>query len=604
MWSDGSLKLAGVSGLSTALILVAVVAPLFVFGDSSLIGTVVIFLINVTLVIALQSFVGNSGILSFGHVAFMGVGAYVTAWLAIPTELKSEQLPELPSWLISTEWGFLPTMLAAGLVAGLLAALVGLVLVRMTVNAMVMATLALLLVVYTIWVNWTSMTRGSSGVLGIPKEVTPWLALAIAIVFVLLARLFKSSKIGLQLRASREDELAAGASGIDVRGVRYVSWIFSAVLMGMAGSFWAFNIIAFDPGQFTFAITFALLAMLILGGRESVLGAVIGALIISIVTEFFSRIEQGVTIINIDLPRITGTVQFVIALIIILVLIWRPEGVVGRREIEDYAPRIRELLRPKLLGRDAMARQQSSPVDQHHVILQGVGLSKSFKGLRAVDNVDIEVRPGEILGLIGPNGSGKSTLLNLLSGVTNVDAGEIYLNQRRVTGKSGHVIARSGLARSFQNIRLFSHLSVVDNVMAPHGTTYPSASLALREMGLAEVKDAMSDSLSYGLRRRLEIARAMSTSPLVVLLDEPAAGMNHSESDVLLVDIRTLAEEYRCGVIIIDHDLRLIMRLCDRIQVLEAGKTIAVGTPSQIAVDPLVAAAYLGDEAIDIGPSN
>ncbi len=607
MRRDGSIRGGGVSALTTTALMLIVVLPFVLFGGKSLSSTAVIFLINVTLVIALQTFVGNSGIMSFGHVAFMGVGAYVTAWLTIPPEIKSDQLPELPTFLAEAQWGFLPSVLAAALVSGLFAAIVGIVLVRMTVNAMVMATLALLLVMYSVWLNWSTFTRGSNGVFGIPRELTPVLAIAGAVVFIFVARLFKTTRIGLQLRASREDELSSGALGINVRLVRYVAWVFSAAMMGAAGSLWSFNIIAFDPGQFSFAITFALLAMLILGGKESVLGAVVGAAIVGLVTELFSRVEQGVSVFGIELPRITGTVQFVIALLIILALIWRPEGIVGRREIEDFISPLSAWLRRSQEKSEDSAPQKptQSPeeTDQgsaSEFILQGKNIVKSFRGVKAVAGVDIEVKRGEILGLIGPNGSGKSTLLNLISGLTVLDSGQVLLAGRDITGLPSHIVARHGLARTFQNIRIFHHLLVVENVFAPPRTKAESGHLSLKQLGLLDLRFMEADTLSYGMQRRLEIARAMGTRPSVVLLDEPAAGMNHSESDVLLSDIRSLAAHYGCGVIIIDHDLRLIMRLCDRIQVLEAGNTIAVGTPAEVSSDPAVLAAYLGDAPIEI----
>jgi branched-chain amino acid transport system permease protein len=588
-----------------------VVLPFVLFGGKSLASTTIIFLINVTLVVALQTFVGNSGIMSFGHVTFMGVGAYVTAWLTIPPAIKSDQLPELPTFLAEAQWGFLPSVLAAAVVSGLFAAIVGIVLVRMTVNAMVMATLALLLVMYSVWLNWSTLTRGSTGVFGVPRDITPFLAIAGAVVFIFIARLFKATRIGLQLRASREDELSSSALGINVRLVRYVAWVFSAAMMGAAGSLWSFNIIAFDPGQFSFAITFALLAMLILGGKESVLGAVVGAAIIGLVTELFSRVEQGVSVLGIELPRITGTVQFVIALLIIFALIWRPEGIVGRREIEDFIPPLASWLRrSQEKSEDAVPqkRTQSSETTSQEssgeFVLEGKNLAKSFSGVKALGGVDIEVKRGEILGLIGPNGSGKSTLLNLISGLTDLDSGQVLIEGLDVTGLPSHIVAQHGLARTFQNIRIFHHLLVAENVFAPPRTTSESGHLSLKQLGLLDVRFMEANTLSYGMQRRLEIARAMGTQPSVVLLDEPAAGMNHVESDVLLSDIRSLAKHHGCGVIIIDHDLRLIMRLCDRIQVLEAGNTIAVGTPAEVSSNAAVLAAYLGDAPteIDNGP--
>ena len=593
-------RLALASGVITAILILIVSAPLLLWGGKSLASTAVVFLINVCLVLALQSFVGNSGILSFGHVAFMGVGAYVTAWLTIPPQLKIDQLPELPSWLAHQEMGIIPAAVGAALVAATLAALVGIVLIRMTVDTMVMATFALLLVMYSVWINWADVTRGSNGVFGVPRLTTPLVAIFAGIFFVISVRLFKSMPTGLKLRATREDELSAGTSGINVRQTRYLAWVLSAALMGAAGSLWALNIIAFDPGQFSFAMTFALLAMLIIGGRESVLGAVVGAGAIVVITEIFSRIEQGVSIGAFELPRITGTVQFVIAILIILALILRPEGIVGRREIEDVIPPLGRLLRQVKSSAADINDELTTHGSFGDVVLAGHDLRKAFRGVRAVDGVDIEVRRGEILGLIGPNGSGKSTVLNLLSRVTEADSGVIELDGADVSGEPTYRVARGGLARTFQNIRLFTHLSVEDNVRAPQQSDVLAADAAVARLGLDTHRFTEANALSYGMQRRLEIARAMSTQPLVVLLDEPAAGMNHRESDVLLADIRALAERYNCGVIIIDHDLRLIMRLCDRIQVLEAGRTIAVGSPQEIMVNPTVTAAYLGDSAPDL----
>jgi len=289
----------------------------------------------------------------------------------------------------------------------------------------------------------------------------------------------------------------------------------------------------------------------------------------------------------------------VIAALIIIALIWKPEGLVGRREIEDLIPALGRVVRRAQSGQVEELEATASG-DLGEVVLAGRDLRKAFRGVRAVDGIDIEVRSGEILGLIGPNGSGKSTLLNLLSGVTASDSGEVFVKGLAVTGKPAYAISRSGVARTFQNIRLFTHLTVDDNVLAPQLSSLAVADTALMRLGLEGQRFAAADSLSYGMQRRLEIARAMSTRPKAVLLDEPAAGMNHSESDVLLADIRALASRYGCGVIIIDHDLRLIMRLCDRIQVLATGSTIAIGTPAEILADPAVAAAYLGDAAADL----
>lgn len=605
---DPMRRNALVGGVLTSLLLLVLTVVLVASGDRTLSATAVVLLINVVLVTSLQLFIGNSGILSFGHVAFMGVGAYTTALLTIPVSIRQTQLPELPAAIASIELGIVPAILAAAIVCTVLGFLVGAVNVRMDVNAFVMATLALLIVVYTVLLNWASLTRGGQGVFGVPRLASPEVALGAAMLVVIGARLFKVSGIGLRLRASREDELAARAAGIDVPRIRLVSFTLSAGLMGAAGGLWALNVIAFDPGQFSFAMTFALLAMLVVGGRESVLGAVLGAGVVVVITEVLSRVEQGVTIGSFELPRITGTVQFALAALIIVSLVWRPEGLAGRREAEDFVPRVRRWLAKMAAGPvvpataavvapEALAPAPSvATADPADVapILVGTAIAKAFGGVQALDGVDIEIRPGEILGVIGPNGSGKSTLLNVLSGITAPDSGQVRLGGVDITGLPSHVVARRGITRTFQNIRLFDHLTLRENVMAPHGSRREDVDRLLASLDLADLADSEADTLSYGMQRRLEISRALATRPTVVLLDEPAAGMNEDESDVLLESIRAIARDLGCAIIIVDHDLHLITRLCDRIQVLETGRTLAVGSPAAVVADPAVQAAYLG----------
>lgn len=593
---DPARRDALVGSALTGMLLLVLTVGLVASGDRGLGGTAVVLLVSVTLVTSLQLFVGNSGILSFGHVAFMGIGAYITALLTIPLAVRGSQLPDLPTAIAGIELGLLPAVGVAVGACAVLGLVAGAVLVRMPVNALVMATLALLIVAFTLMVNWTALTRGGQGVFGVPRLTDPAVALVAAVIFVFVARLFKASRVGLRLRATREDELAARAAGIDVPRVRLVAFVLSAAMMGAAGSLWALNVLAFDPGQFSFAMTFSLLAMLVVGGKESVLGAVVGAVVVVAITELLSRVEQGIVIGSFELPRITGTVQFALAALIIIALVWRPDGLVGRREIEDLLERRRA---PGARGELVAATEAMAAGAGSGTVLTGSGLSKSFGGVQALSDVDIELRGGEILGVIGPNGSGKSTLLNVLSGVTAPDAGRVFLLDEDITGLPSHLVARRGLTRTFQNIRLFGHLTVRENVLAAHGASSLGVERSLSALDLADVAQREADTLSYGRQRRLEIARAISIRPSVVLLDEPAAGMNEDESDVLLQDIRSMARDQGCAIIIIDHDLRLIMRLCDRVQVLETGRTLAMGVPDEIVADPAVIAIYLGDAVGD-----
>ena len=506
---NARLRVGLVGALLTGALLGVVVTILALTGNKSLASTAVVLAVDVMLVVALQSFVGTTGILSFGHVAFMGIGAFTTAILTIPAALKRSQLPNLPAGLRDHAFPWPLAVLIGALVCLIVAAVVGLVLVRMTTSAMVMATFALLISTYTVLLNIPDWTRGSMGVFGVPRALNAWQSLGLAVVFIVIARLMAAARIGLQGRAVREDELAATSVGIDVRRNRFLLWMLSAALMGAAGGLWALTVLAFDAGVFSFATTFALLAMLVVGGRASTLGAVLGAGIVVLVTELFSRVEQGVSIGGYELPRIAGTVQFVLAALIIVALIWRPEGITGRYEIEDLIAPMRRW-RDRLLMGDAelldgpSLLSSAGPSDE--LVMEGRGLARAFRGVRAVDSVDIEVRRGEILGLIGPNGSGKSTVLNLLSGITAPDSGTVLIRGTDVTATTVHVRARLGLGRTFQNIRLFTHISVLDNVVAPQGSGQSRAMELLGRLDLLDVTAVEAGTLSYGRQRRLEIA--------------------------------------------------------------------------------------------------
>jgi branched-chain amino acid transport system permease protein len=575
-------------------VLVALTAAVVAFGTDLSRRTLIVFLLNAMLVLGLQVFIGDTGIVSFGHVAFMGVGAYLTALLTIPPGVKALQVPHLVGFLAHAHLGLIPAVAVSALVTALLAAVLGGGLIRMQEGAMAMATLALLVIAYALFQNWESVTRGTLGLFGIPADTTAWVALLGSAAFVLVARLYKDSRPGLRVRATREDPLAAQALGTNVVRVRYEAWILSASMMGAAGSLWALSVLAFDPNQFFFATTFSLLAMLVVGGKTSVTGAVLGAAVVTFLQDTLSRVEQGVRIGSIELPRLTGTVNFVIALLIIVSLISRPEGVMGRREIEDLLRRFRRSA-PQGAGYQHVALGRVEAPTDAGAVLSAEEIDKRFQGLIALSRVSLTVAPGEILGLIGPNGSGKTTLLNVVSGILAPEGGRVRLNGRDVTSLPSHQVATLGLARTFQNIRLFSHLTVRENVSAVIDDDDPAVvTRVLGWLQLDDVADEEATSLPYGAQRRLEIARAVVRRPRVLLLDEPAAGMNETESDALVRTIRQIRDELGCGLVVIDHDLRLIMQLCERIQVLDQGRTIAVGSPQEVANDPAVIEAYIG----------
>jgi branched-chain amino acid transport system ATP-binding protein len=259
-------------------------------------------------------------------------------------------------------------------------------------------------------------------------------------------------------------------------------------------------------------------------------------------------------------------------------------------------------------------RATGAPNDE--TILEAVGLTRSFGGIVALEGYSIRLQPGDLIGLIGPNGAGKTTVFNLLSGVLRPDAGRIFWRGADVTERPTHVIARFGLTRTFQNVRLFPDLSVVENVMAGlhmrHGrgvlptllglprfhraeaTIRRCARETLEIAGLQTLGAVRAGDLAYGDQRRVEIARALATEPRVLLLDEPAAGMNPRETQAVVELIRRVHEDFSVAVLVVEHDMRLIMNLCRSIQVLDRGRFLAAGTPAEIQANPAVVEAYLG----------
>jgi ABC-type branched-subunit amino acid transport system ATPase component len=252
------------------------------------------------------------------------------------------------------------------------------------------------------------------------------------------------------------------------------------------------------------------------------------------------------------------------------------------------------------VGTAAVVTEVGSP---SHLVVEG--LSVRFGGFRALERVSLEAASDEVVGLIGPNGAGKTTLLNALTGVVAPDSGHVRLNGRDLTGAPAEVVARAGLARTFQNLRLFTDLSVRENVAvaavaaARHRADRPAADVdrLLADAGLWSVRDRLAGELDYGSQRRLELARAAALSPSFLLLDEPTSGMSETESTAMIDHVRRTAANAGAGVLVIDHDLHFIIGVCDRIYVLDHGQLLAHGTTTEIQRDPRVIEAYLGSSA-------
>jgi len=290
------------------------------------------FMLVTSMVIAIQVYVGNSGLVSFGHIAFFAIAAYVAGLAALPPERLASIAPDVPAWLANME-ASLPVAVGLALIAVVIfAGFTGVPFARMKASVVSAATLALLVLVHSVINLWSGVTHGPLGLVNVPDLVNTWVVLGTCLIITAAALLFRASPWGLRLQAVREDEVAAAALGIPIARSRFTGWMVSAVLMGLGGSVWALNAMAFAPAQFYFTDTFAMLSMLVIGGLGSVTGAVLGAAIVTVLSELLRNLEGGIVIGGFEIPELPGIVQMATAVLILLILIWRPGGLLGNEE--------------------------------------------------------------------------------------------------------------------------------------------------------------------------------------------------------------------------------------------------------------------------------
>lgn len=551
--------------------------------------------VNVAAVVALGVFCGNTGIVSFGHGAFMAIGAYLSGLLTMPAGIQRSALPDLPAFLAGHEMSLWMSLPLAAIVGLGFAMLSGTAIARLMGASAAIASLGLLIITHSVGIGAREITRGSQTFFGVPRVVDLTLAFGAAVVFIILARLYRESRLGLFARAARDDADAAAALGINPGRTRFFSWCLSCAMCAVAGALYGHMLGAFSPASFYLSLVFAHVAMLIVGGMASVGGAVTGVIGVTLLQDSIRQFEGGVDVLGITLPAVFGLTTVSLGLAILLVIWLRPTGLVGSFELGPGAG-------ARLFNR---ITRQTDPAPAPQVVQQATlsaqGLSKSFAGVKAVTDMSFEAPTGRVTGLIGPNGAGKSTLVNLITRQYEADAGKTLLSGADLSRVSREGIARAGVSRSFQNLRLFQGLTVYENVLvaalAAGHSRADAAAVALRELDafdLGALAATRADSLPYGARKRLEVARSLAQEPVILLLDEPAAGMNPAETDDLADRLIRVRDTRGIGILLIDHDLRFVNRLSSWTVVMHRGTLIAQGTPEDVRADPAVIEAYIG----------
>jgi branched-chain amino acid transport system permease protein len=592
------------ASLLIPLLLIAITALIGANGTPTFQDTVTTILCNLIIVIGLQVFVGNSGVYSFGQLGFATAGAYIAAFLTLPAAFALLQTPGLPHFIVDAHLGALSSTLIAAAISGLLAIVIGLPLMRTSTLAIPISTFAFLIVVYNVVANWDRVTGGNGGLVSIPSTTGVGSAALWASAAVILALAYKWSASGYRLQATREDEVAARSIGVSVMRERLIAFCLSGVLCGIGGALAVHQSGVLNPATFYFGATVTTMTMLVVGGARSVLGAVIGAIAISAVNELLRGVENGASLFGaISIGEAPGLAAIGLGLILLATMIAMPNGLSGGREADELSwlqqlglstPAPRPELGAHAADRPSIDRSTASG-------LRAKGISLAFAGLRVLREVDLTLEPGEALGLIGPNGAGKTTLVNVLSGFQAPDSGTVLLDGVEVTGRSPTRLAHDGLARTFQTALPFPDLSVLESVAVgamgmgvSRRRAVAIAADVLGRLNLLEQATLPAGALPPGSQRLLGIARALAIGPRYLLLDEPAAGLNEVECEQLVAILRNVLSDFGCGILLIEHDMSTVMPLCSRVQVLDDGATIRIGTPQEVQADPAVVESYLG----------